>query len=58
VACHTDVPTGSRVGIRVCETAAQREAREQAVRDTKDALSRPAVNCGKIGPGGCSTGGG
>jgi hypothetical protein len=57
VTCHTEVPTGSRVGRRVCETAAQREAREAAVRDQRDQLSRPSPNCGKVGAGGCSNGG-
>jgi len=56
VTCHTEVPTGSRVGVRVCETAAQREARQAAVRATQDRLSRPAPGCARIGPGGCSDG--
>jgi len=51
------VPPGSRVGVRVCETAAQREAREAAVRATRDQLSRPTPGCAQIGPGGCPGGG-
>ena len=57
ITCRVEVPTGSRVGRRVCETAAQREAREAAVRDQRDQLSRPSPNCGKVGAGGCNTGG-
>jgi hypothetical protein len=54
--CHVEVPPGSRVGVRVCETAAQREAREAAVRATRDQLSRPTPGCAQIGPGGCPGG--
>jgi len=56
VTCDTEVPTGSRVGVRVCATTAQRAAREAAVRAAKDQLSRPAPGCARIGPGGCSGG--
>jgi hypothetical protein len=56
VTCHTEVLTGSRVGVRVCETAAQREARQAAVRASKDQLSRPVPGCAQIGPGGCAAG--
>ena len=54
VTCHTQVPTGSRVGVRVCETAAQREARQAAVRSTRDQLSRATPGCARLGPGGCA----
>src|SRR6516225_10139843 len=57
ITCRVEVPTGSRVGRRVCETAAQREAREAAAQDQRDQLSRPSPNCGKVGAGGCNTGG-
>jgi hypothetical protein len=58
VTCHMEIPTGSRVGLRVCETAAQREAREAEMRATKDMLNRPASGCPQLGPGGCAGGGG
>lgn len=56
ITCHTEIPAGSRVGVRVCETAAQREAREASVRAIKDQLSRPAAGCPLLGPGGCADG--
>jgi hypothetical protein len=55
--CHMEIPTGSRVGVRVCETAAQRKAREDAVRDTRDRLNRQSPGCQNLTFGGCSGGG-
>jgi len=55
IICRTETPTGSRVGRRVCTTPAQREARDAAVRDQRDQMSRPSPNCGKVGPGGCTS---
>jgi len=55
--CRTEAPPGSRVAVRICETVAQREAREAAVRDTKDSLNRPTPSCAKLGPSGCAGGG-
>ena len=57
VTCRTETPPGSRVALRICETAAQREAREAAVRDTRDSLNRPTPSCAKLGPNGCAGGG-
>jgi len=57
VTCRTEAPPGSRVAVRVCETVAQREAREAAVRDTRDSLSRPTPSCAKLGSNGCAGGG-
>jgi hypothetical protein len=56
VTCHTEVLTGTRVAARVCETAAQRKARQAAARDTQDQLARPAPGCARLGPSGCSGG--
>jgi hypothetical protein len=58
VTCHREVPTGSRVSVKVCETEAVRKAREATVRDTRDTLSRPTPGCPQLGPGGCVGGGG
>jgi hypothetical protein len=57
VTCHMEAPPNSRVGVRVCETAAQREARKAAVRATSEQLSRPTPGCAQLGPGGCPGGG-
>jgi len=57
VTCHMEVPPNSRVGVRVCETAAQRETRKAAVRATRDQLSRPTPGCAQLGPDGCPGGG-
>lgn len=56
VTCHTEALTGSRVAARVCETAAQRKARQAAARDTQDQLGRPVPSCARLGPSGCAGG--
>jgi hypothetical protein len=57
VSCHTEVPSGSHIGVKVCETAAQREARDAAARDMRDQLNRQHSGCPQLGPGGCAGGG-
>jgi hypothetical protein len=58
VICHNEVPTGSRVALRVCETAAQRAARKASTEAIRDSLTRPASGgCPQLGPGGCAGGG-
>jgi hypothetical protein len=58
VTCHREVPTGSRVSVKVCETEAVRKAREASVRATRDTLSRPTPGCQQLAFGGCAGGGG
>jgi hypothetical protein len=55
--CHTEIPPGSHIGVKVCETAAQREARDAAARDMRDQLNRQHSGCPQLGPGGCAGGG-
>ena len=52
--CHDMILTGTRLPSRVCETKAQRDAREADTRDTKDRMSRPSSSCaGMAGLGEC-----
>ena len=41
VVCHEEVVTGSRFSQRVCETPAQKEAREHNTQAVKDTMTRP-----------------
>lgn len=56
--CRNEVATGSLMSVRVCETQAQREARDAATRDAKDKLTRPgASTCGGNSGYACKGGG-
>lgn len=47
IECHTETTTGSLIARRVCLTKAQREARDEALHNAQDTLSRStATSCG------------